>query len=80
MQSHNVFSIIRFSIDVLLNKHTGSISSLADFFFQPFPTGHGLLAVIIVFKEGVGTLSMHCMCIYTKMTGAYEGVRERSLR
>ena len=63
--------LIRFSIYVLLNKHTGSISSLADFFFPPSPTGHGLLAAIIVFKEGVGRLSMHCMCIYKNITGAY---------
>ena len=36
-------------------KHSGSLSSFVDFFFPLFPTGHGLLAVIIVYKRGAGT-------------------------
>ena len=40
----------------LLNIHKGSISSIADFFFLLFPTGHGLPAVILVYKGFDGTL------------------------
>ena len=40
----------------LLNKHTGSISSVSDFLFSLLPTGYGLPAVIIVYKGGAGTL------------------------
>ena len=65
----------------LLNKHTESTSSVADFFFPPFSTGHGLLAVISVYKGGAaGTRWLsHCMCTYLFfLPFAYEVVHERS--
>ena len=48
----------------LLNKHTGSRSSVADCFLPLFPTGHGL-AVMLVYKKGSWhSLLSQCMCIY----------------
>ena len=46
-----------------LNKHTGSISTVVDFFL-PCPTCHGLLAVIFVYKEGAGTLCSAAECVF----------------
>ena len=52
------FVCLMFSINdlCLLNIHKGSISSVTDFFFPLFPTGHGLPAVILVYKGFDGTL------------------------
>ena len=62
----------------LLNKHTGSISSAAEFFFLPFPTGHGLLAVIIVYKGDPGTLCSATACVFIYLSPfAYEVVCEK---
>ena len=61
----------------LLKKHTGSISSVADFFFPLFPTGHGLLAVIFVYKGGPGTLYSANTCVLIHFL-PFEAVRERS--
>jgi hypothetical protein len=40
----------------LLNKHSGSISSIADFIFPLILTGRETLAVILLYKEGAGSL------------------------
>ena len=48
----------------LLSKHTGSIGSVAVFFFPLCPTGHGLLAVIIVYKGTTGTLGSASIGVY----------------
>ena len=51
MDSIYVFSIVKspYVFLCLLYKHTRSIRSIADFVF---PTGHGLLALILVYKGG----------------------------
>ena len=49
----------------LLNIHKGSISSIADFFFLLFPTGHGLPAVILVYKGFDGTLCSSTAFVFT---------------
>ena len=56
-----MFPIIMFSIDVFCSLMFAKFNTLgaeaADFIFPLFPTGHGLLALIIVHKGGAaGTL------------------------
>ena len=67
-----------FCVDLCwLNKHTGGMDSVADSFLL-CPTCHGLPAVIIVFKEGAGTLcSAAEMCIYLFLLLAHNVVLER---
>ena len=53
--------------------------SIADFFFPLFPTGHGILAVIIVYKGGAGTLCLATACVFIYfLPFTYDVVRERS--
>ena len=45
-------------VKCLLDKHAGSISRVANTLFRLFPSGRGLLALIIVYK---GAQALHCM-------------------
>ena len=49
--------LLMFCVHLCLgNKHAADLAL--------FPTGHGLLAVMIVYKGGAGTfLLQHCMCV-----------------
>ena len=55
--------VIHCNVFCFLNKHTGSISSIADFFFPLFPTGHGLLAVKLACKGGMFLYLFCTVCL-----------------
>ena len=58
-----MFSINALLQSLFVKQGTRSIRSLADFFFPLFlATGHGLLAVIIEYKGGAGTLCSATPC------------------
>ena len=74
---HHAFSIIVLCYFCFLNIHTGSISSVADFFFPQFPPGHGLFAVII---SGAGNPCPATACVFIYfLPFAYEVFCEWSL-
>ena len=48
LSNYALYSFVMLCINLcFLNKHTGSISSFANLIIPRFPTGHGILAVIM---------------------------------
>ena len=78
---HHMFSNVMFCVNLCsLNKHTGSISIVSDFFFPQYHRPCPSCSNNCVSRGRWHSLLSHCMCIYLFfLPFAYEVVCKRSL-